>query len=197
MLTVLDYGGGNLKSVANMLDSFGTAYEMTDSPARLAAARAVLFPGQGHFGQAMQSLEQKKLAAALRKIIAAGVPFLGICVGLQVLFETSQEAPNVDGLGIFKGSVVKFNAKKIPQIGWNKIETTTANTLLTDDYYYFVNSYYAVPDDASVISATADYFGNFTAAVQKDNVAAVQFHPEKSAAPGHAAVRKFIEANKC
>ena len=197
MLTVLDYGGGNLKSVANMLDFFGTDYEITSDPNKILAAKAVLFPGQGHFGNAMTSLEKQGLVKPLKTIIAAGVRFLGICVGMQVLFETSEEAPNVDGLGVFKGSVKRFTQGKIPQIGWNEVKTTEANTLLENGYYYFVNSYHVVPQDPSVISATADYYGTFTAAVERDSVAAMQFHPEKSAACGHAAVLKFIKGAVC
>lgn len=197
MLTVLDYGGGNLKSVANMLDFFGADYEITSDPNKILAAKAVLFPGQGHFGNAMQSLEKQGLVKPLKTIIAAGVHFLGICVGMQVLFETSDEAPNIDGLGVFKGSVKRFTQGKIPQIGWNEVKTTEANTLLENGYYYFVNSYHVVPQDPSVISATADYYGTFAAAVERDSVAAVQFHPEKSAACGHAAVLKFIKGAVC
>lgn len=197
MLTVLDYGGGNLKSVANMLDFFGTDYEITSDPNKILAAKAVLFPGQGHFGNAMQSLEKQGLVKPLKTIIAAGVHFLGICVGMQVLFETSDEAPNVDGLGVFKGSVKRFTQGKIPQIGWNEVKTAGANTLLENGYYYFVNSYHVVPQDPSVISATADYYGTFTAAIERDSVAAMQFHPEKSAACGHAAVLKFIKGAVC
>lgn len=197
MLTVLDYGGGNLKSVANMLDFFGTDYEITSDPNKILAAKAVLFPGQGHFGNAMTSLEKQGLVKPLKTVIAAGAPFLGICVGMQVLFETSEEAPNVDGLGVFKGSVKRFTQGKIPQIGWNEVKTTEANTLLENGYYYFVNSYHVVPQDPSVISATADYYGTFTAAVERNSVAAVQFHPEKSAACGHAAVLKFIKGAVC
>ena len=197
MLTVLDYGGGNLKSVANMLDFFGTDYEITSEPNKILAAKAVLFPGQGHFGNAMTSLEKQGLVKPLKTIIAAGVRFLGICVGMQVLFETSEEAPNVDGLGVFKGSVKRFTQGKIPQIGWNEVKTTEANTLLENGYYYFVNSYHVVPQDPSVISATADYYGTFAAAVERDSVAAMQFHPEKSAACGHAAVLKFIKGAVC
>lgn len=197
MLTVLDYGGGNLKSVANMLDFFGTDYEITSDPNKILAAKAVLFPGQGHFGNAMTSLEKQGLVKPLKTIIAAGVHFLGICVGMQVLFETSEEAPNVDGLGVFKGSVKRFTQGKIPQIGWNEVKTTEANTLLENGYYYFVNSYHVVPQDPSVISATADYYGTFAAAVERNSVAAVQFHPEKSAACGHAAVLKFIKGAVC
>ena len=115
MLTVLDYGGGNLKSVANMLDFFGTDYEITNEAAKLSKAKAVLFPGQGHFGNAMTSLEKQGLVKPLKNVIAAGVPFLGICVGMQVLFETSQEAPNVEGLSVFKGTVKRFTQGKIPQ----------------------------------------------------------------------------------
>ena len=197
MLTVLDYGGGNLKSVANMLDFFGTDYEITNEAAKLSKAKAVLFPGQGHFGNAMTSLEKQGLVKPLKNVIAAGVPFLGICVGMQVLFETSQEAPNVEGLSVFKGTVKRFTQGKIPQIGWNEVRTVKENSLLNSGYFYFVNSYHVVPEDGSVISATADYYGAFVAAVENENVAAVQFHPEKSAANGHDAVLNFIKRSQC
>lgn len=193
MLTILDYGGGNLKSVVNMLDSFGLPYRVTDKAEDVAEADRLVFPGQGHFGQVMESLKFKGLAEPLRQTILKGVPFLGICVGLQVLFDESEEAPDVKGLGILKGKNVRFTQGKIPQIGWNKIKTTKANTFLNEDFYYFVNSYHAVCADPAIVSATAEYHVPFTAAVQTGNITATQFHPEKSGLTGRETIRKWIE----
>lgn len=193
MLTVLDYGGGNLKSVVNMLDSFGLPYGVTDKAEDVARADRLIFPGQGHFGQVMEALKFKGLAEPLRQTILSGVPFLGICVGLQVLFDSSEEAPGINGLSLLKGKNVRFTQGKIPQIGWNKIKTTKANTLLNEDFYYFVNSYHVVCDDPAVVSATAEYYIPFTAAVQVENITATQFHPEKSGRTGHETIRRWIE----
>ncbi len=193
MLTILDYGGGNLKSVVNMLDSFGLPYRVTDKAEDIINADRLIFPGQGHFGQVMEALKFKGLAEPLRRTISSGVPFLGICVGLQVLFDSSEEAPGVNGLGILRGKNIRFTQGKIPQIGWNKINTTKANTFLNEDFYYFVNSYHVVCDDPAVVSATAEYHIPFTAAVQIENITATQFHPEKSGQTGHETIRRWIE----
>ncbi len=193
MLTILDYGGGNLKSVTNLLDSFAVNYIVSDKEKDLLNADRLIFPGQGHFGQVMASLTTKGLAEPLRKVILNGIPFLGICVGLQVLFEASEEAPDVKGLCLLKGKNVRFTQGKIPQIGWNKINTTSANTFLKDDFYYFVNSYHAVCDDPSIVSATAEYHIPFTAAVQVDHLTATQFHPEKSGKTGYDTIQRWIK----
>ena len=192
MLAVLDYGGGNLKSIVNRLEAFGVDYTVTDKAEDISRADKIIFPGQGHFGQVMQALTFKGLAEPLISRIKQGVPFLGICVGLQVLFDSSEEAPNVRGLGLLKGKIIRFTQGKIPQIGWNKIKTTAANTFLREDYFYFVNSYYAVCDDPTVVSATAEYHIPFTAAVQVDNIAATQFHPEKSGQAGYDALARWV-----
>ena len=192
MLAVLDYGGGNLKSIVNRLEAFGVDYTVTDKAEDLLRAGRIIFPGQGHFGQVMQALTFKGLAEPLIARVKQGVPFLGICVGLQVLFEKSEEAPEVRGLGLLKGKVIRFTQGKIPQIGWNKINVTAANTFLQEDYFYFVNSYHAVCDDPSVVSATAEYHIPFTAAVETGNIAATQFHPEKSGQAGYDALQRWI-----
>jgi len=192
MLAVLDYGGGNLKSIVNRLESFGVDYAVTDKAEDLSRADRIIFPGQGHFGQVMQALTFKGLAEPLITRIKQGVPFLGICVGLQVLFESSEEAPEVCGLGILKGKIIRFTQGKIPQIGWNKINVSAADTFLREDYFYFVNSYHTVCDDPSVVSATAEYHIPFTAAVEAGNIAATQFHPEKSGQAGHDALQRWI-----
>lgn len=191
-LTVLDYGAGNLKSITNMLESFGYTYLLTDKKEDLVKASRLIFPGQGHFGQAMESLNSKGLTEPLVDVIKSGIPFLGICVGHQLLFEESDEAPGVLGLGIFSGRVVKFKEGKIPQIGWNKLKITKNNTILTNDYVYFVNSYYALPDDQSIVSAYSNYHTDFTAAVEYKNVNGMQFHPEKSGEVGHEYLKRWL-----
>ncbi len=194
MITVLDYGGGNLKSIVNALNALGVEFRMTDEAEDVLNAERLIFPGQGHFGQVMDALKFRGLAEPLRRKLNEGMPFLGICVGLQVLFEASEEAPGIEGLSIFKGRNVRFTEGKIPQIGWNKIKTTEADSVLKDDYFYFVNSFHAVPEDAAIVSAIAEYGRPFTAAVQRNNIAATQFHPEKSGAAGQEVLRRWVES---
>lgn len=194
MIAVVNYGGGNLKSITNMLEKLDFAYIVTDKEEEILSAKKVIFPGQGHFEQSMNAIKAKKLDFAIKKAIEAKIPFFGICVGLQVLFEGSEEAPNVDGLGVFKGKVVKYTQGKVPQIGWNKLKTTENNTFLTDDYYYFVNSYYVQPEDSSIVSAYANYHNDFAAAIEKDNVIATQFHTEKSGQVGFDTLKKWLNS---
>lgn len=184
MVTIIDYEAGNLKSICNMLDFLNTKYKISSKPKEIETAQRIIFPGQGHFAQAMKNLKEKKLIEPIKAAISSDVKFLGICLGLQVLFEKSSEGAGVKGLGIFKGEVKKFTRGKIPQTGWNKIKTTLQNTCLNDDYFYFVNSYYVCPEDKTIISSTCDYHINFTASVESKNITAVQFHPEKSAVSG-------------
>lgn len=191
-IIIIDYGAGNVKSLGNMLELLGCEYEITDDREKILNAKKIIFPGQGHFEQAMNKLNAKNLPEVIRKTIDNGANFLGICLGLQVLFEKSEEAPNVEGLGIFKGEVKKFHEGKIPQIGWNNIKTTQANTYLQDDYFYFVNSYYVVPEDKSIISSITNYHIDFCSSVQKNNICAVQFHPEKSSEAGIKFFKKWL-----
>ena len=128
----------------------------------------------------------------VQDVVSDGKIFLGVCLGLQVLFETSEEAPNIQGLGIFKGNVKKFEIGKTPQIGWNKIKTTENNSYLGDDYFYFVNSYYVCPENKDIISSYANYHIDFCASVEYKNITAVQFHPEKSSNAGIEFFRKWI-----
>jgi len=191
-LTVLDYGAGNLKSITNMLDSFELPYIISDKKEDIINSERLIFPGVGNFGQVMAALEAKDLTESLISTIKSGVPFLGICLGLQVLFEESEEAPGVKGLGILKGSVIKFTQGKVPQIGWNQLIPTENNSILTPDYVYFVNSFYANPQDKSVISAYSNYYIDYTAAVECENITAFQFHPEKSGNIGYGYVKKWF-----
>ncbi len=190
---IIDYGAGNVKSLGNMLEFLGADYEITEDKEKILSAKKIIFPGQGHFEQAMKKLNEKNMPKTIKKAISNGADFLGICLGLQVLFEKSEEAPNVEGLGIFKGEVKKFQTGKTPQIGWNNIKTTNADTYLEDDYFYFVNSYYVVPQDESIISSITNYHIDFCSSVQKDNVCAVQFHPEKSSDAGVRFFQKWLK----
>lgn len=190
---IIDYGAGNLKSIINILETLGADYLVTDDPQDILNAERIIFPGQGHFAQAMQKLNEKNLTDVIRNAANSGVPFLGVCLGLQILFEKSEEAPGIDGLCILKGAVKRFTQGKIPQIGWNKLVTTQNNSILTDDYYYFVNSYYVEPEDCSIVSAYCDYYGEFAASVECNNIVAVQFHPEKSGIVGQKTFEKWLK----
>ncbi|HBG48254.1 MAG TPA: imidazole glycerol phosphate synthase subunit HisH [Cyanobacteria bacterium UBA9971] len=194
-LIVLDYGGGNLKSVTNILDKLGYAYNLTDKKEDILESDRIILPGQGHFAQFMESLNSKGLTEALIHKINFGTPFLGICLGIQVLFEESEEAPGVKGLGIFPGKVVKFTEGKVPQIGWNELKITTNNTVLTNDYVYFVNSYHVIPENKQIISAFSNYYIDFVASIEYKNIFAFQFHPEKSGEVGFEFFRRWIEKN--
>jgi glutamine amidotransferase len=185
MLAIVDYGAGNVASVQKALSHIGRSAVLTADPAVLRSATCVVFPGQGHFGQAMARLQSTGLDGVLREIIATGTPFVGICLGLQLLFEGSDEAPGVPGLGALPGRCVAFKEPlKIPQIGWNQVNRTRAGSAMDavadNQFFYFVHTYHAMATDAQDVVATADYGGPFTAAVQRGNVFAAQFHPEKS-----------------
>lgn len=198
MITIIDYEAGNLKSICNMLDflnenfQINEKYQISSDPKQIETADKIIFPGQGHFAQAMKNLETKNLIEPIKKAIANGTKFLGVCVGMQVLFEKSEEAPGVEGLSILKGEVKKFTQGKIPQVGWNKITTSKNNSYLEDDYFYFVNSYYVAAADENVISSTCNYGIDFTASVELKNLTAVQFHPEKSSQAGINFFKKWV-----
>src|SRR3989344_8110848 len=146
MIAIIDYGAGNLKSVKNALDYLRVDSIITDKPRDILEAERVILPGDGSFGYMMKNLEKKNLITPTKNFIKSGRPFLGICLGLQGLFERSEESPNVKGLAIFKGKVVKFRKGKVPQIGWNKI-ISGKKGICKDGFMYFVNSYYAIPED--------------------------------------------------
>jgi glutamine amidotransferase len=193
MTGIIDYGGGNLQSVRNALRALGQEPVLVHGAADLAGVEALVFPGQGAFRDCMTALNDRGLVGPLREWIAADRPFFGICVGYQVLFESSEENPGVEGLGVLPGKVVRFPAVpgvKIPHMGWNTAHVTHPDNaawagLGSDPFFYFVHSYYPQPDDAGVVAASTDYAGlTFAAAVQRGNMLATQFHPEKSQATG-------------
>jgi len=192
-VVIIDYGAGNVRSLGNMLTFLDVPYVITDDREKIKRADRIIFPGQGHFAQAMKKLGSKDMISFIQDIVSDGKTFLGVCLGLQVLFETSEEAPGIKGLSVFEGDVRKFKTGKTPQIGWNKISTTKNNTYLTDDYFYFVNSYYVCPKNPDIISSCANYHIDFCASVQHKNITALQFHPEKSSKAGIQFFKKWIE----
>jgi len=187
MIAIIDYGAGNLSSVKNAFDFLGVESKITNNSKEILTADRIVFPGVGSFRTMMKKLQENNLENPIKKAISNGVPFLGICLGMQMLFEESEESPGVKGLGILKGKVKKFTQGKVPQVGWNKVKSTKTN-LLENSYYYFVNSYYVKPEE-NVILGKTNYFKEFASAVQKENIIGVQFHPEKSGKIG----LKFIE----
>lgn len=203
MIAVIDYGVGNLFSVEKAFAAIGEEVKVTGKAEDLKTADKLVLPGVGAFGDCMKNLESTGLIPVILEQIANKKPLLGICVGLQILFEGSEESPNAKGLGIFKGMVRKINAPelKIPHMGWNAIlmqnsELRMQNKLFYElpekPYFYFVHSYHAVPEDKSLIAATTDYGEKLTAAVVKDNIYATQFHPEKSGDVGLKVLKNFV-----
>ncbi len=196
MTTIVDYGAGNLRSVQNTLDELGASYIVTNKPEAVRSASKLILPGVGHFGQMMHAIDKLALRESLTERISAGVPFLGICIGLQCLFEASEEAPDARGLGIFPGTIKRFvgNAR-IPHMGWNSLVKMKPTRLLRgledDTFTYFAHSYYAPVMQAT--AATCTYMHPYTAILERDNVHAVQFHPEKSGSVGLRVIRNFLE----
>ena len=199
MIAIIDYGMGNLFSVEKAFQKLGAKAVITSSPEMILAADKVVLPGVGAFGDGMKNLEAYGLLTVINKVIQGGTPFLGICLGLQMLFDGSEEDPGTKGLGIFPGMVRKIIAPelKIPHMGWNSLETISGTPLFeklqSKPYVYFVHSYHAVPENNKLITAMVDYGGPVTAAVGQENVQAVQFHPEKSGDVGLAILSNFKE----
>ena len=196
MTTIVNYGAGNIRSVENTLAELGAVYEVTDQPEVVLRAVKIILPGVGHFGQMMQAIDRLGLREPLREKIAAGVPFLGICVGLQCLFETSEEAPGEAGLGVLAGEVKRFVGKaRIPHMGWNSIEQNRPTRLLkglgAGAFTYFAHSYYAPLHQTT--AATCTYMHPYTAVLERANLHAVQFHPEKSGPVGLQVMQNFLE----
>jgi imidazole glycerol phosphate synthase glutamine amidotransferase subunit len=194
--TIVDYGAGNLRSVQNTLEELRAPFETTNSPAVVEKAEKIILPGVGHFGQMMNALDHLFLREPIIARIRAGVPFLGICIGLQCLFEESEEAPGVKGLGIFPGVIKRFVGDvRIPHMGWNSLDRIKPSKLLRglDEiaYTYFAHSYYAPVNYAT--AATCHYVQPYSAVIEDNNIHAVQFHPEKSGPVGLKVVNNFVE----
>lgn len=196
MIAVIDYGMGNLRSVTNAFRSLGAAIEVTRDPAMIRDARAIVLPGVGAFGKCIENLQAYDLLEPIKEQIAAGKPYLGICLGMQILLESSEEAPGVKGMGVIKGSVLRFRGTmKIPHMGWNSAQIVRPGPIFdgipTGSYFYFVHSYYPHPEE-DVAATTTEYGISFVSSIQKGNVFASQFHPEKSQRTGLRLLRNFV-----
>jgi len=190
VIAIIDYQMGNLRSVEKAFLKAGGRAVVTSDKKKIAKAKKVVLPGVGAFGDGMKELRKAGLVEVINDSIAQGKPFFGVCLGMQLLFEKSEEAPGVKGLGLLKGSVKKFRLKKplkVPHMGWNRLKGISGAP-----YVYFVHSYYCAPDDKSIITATTDYGIKFASMIQKDNVFGCQFHPEKSQDAGLKILENFI-----
>jgi imidazole glycerol phosphate synthase glutamine amidotransferase subunit len=199
MTTIVDYGAGNIRSVQNTLDELGAPYETTNQVNAVLDAKRIILPGVGHFGQMMRALDELRLRQPLMAKIYEGVPFLGICVGLQCLFDASEESPGSAGLGYFSGCIKRFQGPvRVPHMGWNSLSRSKPSRLLLDledqPFTYFAHSYYA-PITAAT-AATCTYVQPYSAVLEQHNVYAVQFHPEKSGAVGLRVVKNFLDLEK-
>ena len=200
MIAIIDYDAGNIKSVEKALKTLGQEVVVTRDPEVILNADKVILPGVGAFGDAMGKLHDYGLVDVIYKVVEKNTPFLGICLGLQLMFESSEETPGVEGLGILKGKIVKIPENgdlKIPHMGWNSLHFQNNGRLFAnlpqDSYVYFVHSYYLQADDESFVKATTDYSTCIHASVEKDNVFACQFHPEKSSDVGLTILKNFCE----
>ncbi|MBI3695305.1 MAG: imidazole glycerol phosphate synthase subunit HisH [Acidobacteria bacterium] len=198
MIAIFDYGAGNLRSVENTLSSLGARYQIVRDAAGLRRAAKIILPGVGHFGQMMRALDELGVRGALVERIRAGIPFLGICLGMQALFEMSAEAPEVKGLGLYPGRVERFpQGVRAPHMGWNELELRGSPSLFRGlgarPYVYFAHSYY-VPEAVAGerTAALVDYSVRYAAALEGGNVFGVQFHPEKSGPIGQQVVKNFV-----
>lgn len=196
-IVIVDYGMGNLHSVNKAVALVGGDPVISGDKTVIAGAEKMILPGVGAFGDCMANLEKAGVIPAIKAHIAAGKPFLGICLGMQVLFEESEEAPGVKGLSIFPGKVVLIpTSLKIPHMGWNRLQLKSFSPLLSGsdgEYVYFVHSYCCRPEDENVITAVCDYGAEVVAAVGKDNVSGFQYHPEKSSTVGLEMLKRFVE----
>jgi glutamine amidotransferase len=196
MIALLDYGAGNVGSVSKAVLYLGFPSQVVSSPEALARADKIILPGQGHFGSLLQALAARGLLEVLQHKLASGTPYLGICLGLQVLYEASEEAPGVAGLGLLRRTVTRFRTlRKVPQIGWNQLRLRNDQRLFQGvedgSFAYFCHSYFGpvVPEAVAV----SEYGESYAAGIEKDHVFAVQFHPEKSADAGLKVLRNFLE----
>lgn len=197
MIALIDYGAGNVGSVLKAVNHLGCAAQAVDRPELLNKATKIIFPGQGHFGQMMAALNERRLLDPLREMMVARKPFLGICLGLQALYEGSEEAPETRGLGILPGRVKRFEGIfKVPHVGWSQLEIRRESKLMAGvpaaSFVYYCHSYYGPVTGQS--AAVTEYGQSFAAAIEMDSVWAVQFHPEKSSEVGLRVLKNFLDA---
>lgn len=200
MIAIIDYDAGNIKSVEKAMLLLGQEVSITGDREEILKADKVILPGVGAFGDAMENLRRTGLDRVIRETVDKGTPFLGICLGLQLLFERSDEAPGVDGLGILKGEIVRIpeaDGLKIPHMGWNSLHLEHDGRLFRGiregEYVYFVHSYYLKAEDENIVKASTEYGVHIHASVEQDNVFACQFHPEKSSDAGIRILKNFVE----
>ncbi|CUX45072.1 imidazole glycerol phosphate synthase subunit HisH [Clostridium sp. C105KSO13] len=203
MIAIIDYGAGNIKSVEKALLFLGQNVVITRNEEQLLKADKVILPGVGAFGDAMQNLKQYGLDRVIRQVVEQGTPILGICLGLQLLFERSEEAPGVLGLGILEGEILRIpggEGIKIPHMGWNSLRMENNGRLFKEippqSYVYFVHSYYLKAKQEEIVKASTEYSVHIHASVEKDNVFACQFHPEKSSEVGIQILKNFVDLNR-
>lgn len=206
MIAIIDYDAGNLKSVEKALQHLGQECMITGNAEEILSADKVILPGVGSFGDAMSNIRRLGLEDVIKEVARKGTPFLGICLGLQLLFESSDETPGVEGLGILKGKIVRIPDKeglKIPHVGWNSLHLQNGGRLFEglgeDPYVYFVHSYYLEAEEEQIVKATTDYSTCIHASVEQGNVFACQFHPEKSSTVGLKILENFanIQGGDC
>lgn len=198
MITIVDYGAGNIRSVANSLSALDYRARLTSSPDDIAAADVLILPGVGAAGDTMKSLSNLGIADALVAYIRSGRPFLGICIGLQILFDRTEENGGRDCLGIVRGEVRRLSGvNKIPHMGWNRVNQHSSHPVFDGipdgACFYFVHSYYPVPEDKTIVAAETDYGLSFCSVIARDNMVATQFHPEKSGGVGLRFLKNFVE----
>lgn len=203
MVAIIDYDAGNIKSVEKAMLALGESVRITREPEEILSADHVILPGVGAFGDAMNKIHQYHLAEVIREVVDRGAPFLGICLGLQLLFESSEESEGIDGLGILRGKIVRLpetQGLKIPHIGWNSLNYPNKGRLFEgiseEAYVYFVHSYYLQAENAQIVTATTEYAAHIHASVEEDNVFACQFHPEKSSDVGMTILKNFLNISK-
>lgn len=200
MIAVIDYDAGNIRSVEKALLSLGQEVHITGDAQEILRADKVILPGVGAFGDAMENIRSRNLEPVIRKVAEKGIPFLGICLGLQLLFERSEEAPGVKGLGLLKGEILRIPeapGMKIPHMGWNSLHLEHDGRLFRgveeQAYVYFVHSYYLKAEEEDIVKASTEYCTHIHASVEKGNVFACQFHPEKSSGVGLRILKNFVE----
>ena len=198
MITIIDYGAGNLFSVRKAIEYFDVDVAISDNYEDILNAEGLVLPGVGAFGWGMKLLEEKRLCEPIREAVDKGVPLLGVCLGLQLLFEESEESPEVSGLGLIRGRVKRLpNDLPLPHIGWNQVkiikETRIFKGISQDSFFYFVHSYYGEPSDRDSVCGITEYGIEFPSVICKENIFAVQFHPEKSSSEGLKIYKNFLE----
>lgn len=197
MIGIINYGAGNLKSVKKAFDYLGAGARIITSPDDMNGIDRLVLPGVGFFGYAMEQIKKNNFDRIVSDWIKSGKSFLGICVGLQMLLESSEESPDINGLSVIPGTNRRFNAPKVPQMGWNTVQFKRESPLFReiqdDSYFYFIHSFYAAPDDPSVIISETGYGVTYTSTIQTGNAFAVQFHPEKSGKTGLQLIKNWVE----